>query len=1071
VRLRVLGPVEIESGDGQVHSLPRRQERALLAILSLEAGRTVAVDRLCDLLWDDNPPARARRAVHAHVAHIRAALVRAGAAEVELVTDRDGYRLRADPDTVDAHRFRGLVERAAATADPQQRDRLLREALALWRGSALHQAAASERIRQRLCADLEEQHLQAIEASIATGLELGRHRELVAELARLTAEHPTRERLVELHMLALYRSGRTVEALDVYTRTRARLADQLGLDPGPALRQLQQAILRGTPAAAPPPPSGGATATAAGAIRPAQLPPYQVQFTGRERYLDSLDGFAASGAAVVISGTAGVGKTALAVRWAHRVRDRFPDGQLYVNLRGYAQTPPLRPIDALAGFLSALDVPAERVPADVDQATALYRSLLADRRMLVLLDNAAGADQVRPLLPGALGCLALVTSRDRLGGLVARDSAHPVTLDVLSGDEARTLLAGILGAARVAAEPDAAARLATLCAHLPLALRIAAANLSEHPDRRIADDVDALRADDRLSALAVAGDDDTAVRVTFDLSYAALPAAARLLFRRLGLLPGADVTPAALAALTGGPPDDVASTVDTLLAAHLLTGAGPGRYTCHDLLRRYAAERVRADDSATDREAATQRLYDHYTRTVDAAVDLLKPGVLRLSREPAESVAFHDRAQALGWVDAERRNLVAAVVAAADQGPLPAAWHLADALRGYFWLRIALPDWLAVSRAGLAAAETGGDPAAQAVGQLNLADALARQGRMRDAIHHYGLALDLFREAGWTAGEAAVANNLGIAHAILGELPEAAENFRRALELRRQLGEPLNEAGALLNLAFVHYPSGQLATAAEYAAQAVALYEATGSRQGLGVALCSLGGVRLSLGRPEEAHRLLDRALALSREAGDRNSEAEALLLFATLYRDTGRFAEALAHAEEACAIGDMAGRRLEADALVTLGTVHQRMRHTDQSIDHLQRALALARDIESPAPEAEALLGLGAAHVDTGDVDQARRYAGMAHSVAQRAGHLLRQAQALTLLATVDLAAGRAPDAIERGLAALKVHCDAGFRLGQAQTHAVLADAFDRNGQPDAGRDHRLRSDELYAEIGVRRA
>src|SRR5439155_1158768 len=296
------------------------------------------------------------------------------------------------------------------------------------------------------------------------------------------------------------------------------------------------------------------------------------------------------------------------------------------------------------GFLSALDVPAERVPADVDQATALYRSLLADRRMLVLLDNAANADQVRPLLPGALGCLALVTSRDRLGGLVARDGALPVTLDVLPPDEARALLAGILGAARVAAEPDAAADLARLCAHLP-------------------------------------------------------------------------------------------------------TGAAPGRYTCHDLLRRYAAERVRADDSTDDREAATRRLYDHYTRTVDAAVDLLKPGVVRLTREPPPSVPFQDRAQALAWVDAERRNLVAAVVAAADQGLLPAAWHLADAMRGYFWLRIALPDWLAVSRAGLAAAEAGGDVPAQAAGQLNLAGALTRQGRMRDAGHHIGRALDLFARA------------------------------------------------------------------------------------------------------------------------------------------------------------------------------------------------------------------------------------------------------------------------------------------------------------------------------------
>jgi len=403
VRLRVLGPVQIESDDGQVYTLTRRQERSVLAILLLEAGRVVPIDRLCELLWGDDPPRHARRAVHAHIARIRAVLARAGGG-AELASDREGYRLDVDPNRVDVHRFRTLLHLATATTDLVERDRMLSEALSLWHGPALHNAAP-EQLRERLCADLDEQRRRAVEAAIAAGLDLGRHDELLAELARLNTEQPVRERLVELHMLALYHQGRTSEALTVYQQARNRLSDELGLDPGPVLQQLHRAILRGEPVPGRAPPHGARPAPAP--VRPAQLPPDQAGFVGRADDLDELDGLLTSrgtlaGAAVVISaisGTAGVGKTALAVHWAHRIRDQFPDGQLYLNLRGYAHTPLVRPLDALARFLSALGVPAERVPADVDQAASLYRSLLADRRMLVLLDNAASADQVRPLLP------------------------------------------------------------------------------------------------------------------------------------------------------------------------------------------------------------------------------------------------------------------------------------------------------------------------------------------------------------------------------------------------------------------------------------------------------------------------------------------------------------------------------------------------------------------------------------------------------------------------------------------------------------------------------------------------
>jgi DNA-binding SARP family transcriptional activator len=416
--------VEVESDDGRVHTLARRQERCTLAILLLEAGRVVHVDRLTRLLWDDDPPPQARRAVQAHIARIRAVLSPAGSA-AELVSHRDGYELRVDTGSVDVHRFRDLFERATRTADLAGRDRLLREALALWRGPALHNAA-SERLRERLCANLDEQHLQALEASIATGLDLGRHDDLLPELARLGTESPIRERLVELHMLALYRQGRTTEALDVHRHARARLAGELGREPGPALQRLHRAILRGDPmpAAHAVPPQHAA---------PAQLPRDVPDFHGRAAQLDQLDALLTDGvAAAVISavdGSAGVGRTALAVHWAHRVRDRFPDGQLYVSLRGDDPAgTPVPPGHAIRTLLGALRVAPQHVPADLDSQIGLYRSILAGRRVLIVLDDARDPDQVRPLLPGAPGCRTVVTSRNQLTGLVAIDGALPVPI-------------------------------------------------------------------------------------------------------------------------------------------------------------------------------------------------------------------------------------------------------------------------------------------------------------------------------------------------------------------------------------------------------------------------------------------------------------------------------------------------------------------------------------------------------------------------------------------------------------------------------------------------------------------
>ena len=515
VELRLLGSVQAHV-DGRPIALGARKQRLVLAILALEAAHQVPMERLVDLMWPDGPTPSATHAVRVCVSGLRAAFVGA----IDIPAQGTGYLLAVDPTTVDAHRFRALLTAARAAPSDSERVGLLDRALGLWSGPALG-GTAPPATRERLCAGLEEARLAAIEDRVDARLRLGRHRELVDELADLTFAHPLRERLAGQQMVALHHSGRSGDALAAYRRVRHDLAEQLGLDPGTALRRLEVAILRDDVGPAAADGSGPAhvrapAQAATSAPPPAQLPAAVDGFAGRADALVVLTELAAShattGQIAVIVGAAGVGKTALATHWAQEQRNRYRDGQLYVNLRGHGPGTPLRPEQALGGFLRALGVPAEQVPLDLDEAAALYRTLLADRRTLVLLDNAVGVDQVRPLLPAGTGCMALVTSRDRLAGLAVRDGARLMRLDTLDAGESLDLLTGVIGGARLDREPDSAAELARLCGHLPLALRIAAAQLVRHPDRPIADLVVRLRHGDRLAALEIEGDEQSAVR-------------------------------------------------------------------------------------------------------------------------------------------------------------------------------------------------------------------------------------------------------------------------------------------------------------------------------------------------------------------------------------------------------------------------------------------------------------------------------------------------------------------------------------------------------------------------------
>ena len=811
---------------------------------------------------------------------------------------------------------------------------------------------------------------------------------------------------------------------------------------------------------------------------PAQLPADLVEFTGRRAELDALDailgrdGERPAAVVLAIAGAAGVGKTALAVRWAHRVADRFPDGQLFVNLQGYGPGATVSPLQALAQLLQGLGVTAEQVPTEVQAASGLYRSLLAGRRVLVVLDNARNAEQVRPLVPGSPGCLVLVTSRDRLAGLSATHSARRLTLGVLSPGEAVSLLGWVLGTQRVAAEPEAASELAAVCGLLPLALRIAAANLACHPDQSIAEYAAGLREGDRLGDLAVDGDAGLAVRAAFDCSLAALDLEAQRLFWLLGIVPGPDFPAEAAAALAAVPVPQARWLLERLAAAHLVEPRGPGRFGFHDLLRAYARQRTERHDADAKRPAALGRLLGWYLQTADGAGRLLYPERLRLPVPAADPklprVEFAERAEALAWLDAERANLVAAVEHAADEGPRPSAWLLADALRGYFWQGRHMVDWLAVARASLAAAAAEDDRQAQAAAERNLGDACECLGDYDRAAGHFRRALRLARQAGWVEGEAVSLSDIGELQAELGQLQQAADCLAQALALHRQTGYKAGQATVLDYLGDVERALGRPAQAVEHLVAALALHREIGSRSGQAADLSNLGEAYRDLGRLDRAQQHLTEALALSRELGSRFGEAYGLHALAALHRDAGRHPQALKLAEAALALAcEVRTARLEIDARNTLGSVQLHLGRPEVAAEHHRQALELACQADARYPETDALLGLAAVHRAQGQPAEALPRAQQALALAHQAGFGILEAQARTILAAAHLDLGDHDEAIADARQALEVHRQTGHRLGEARTLVTLGHALRHAGDTAAAGSCWEQAHRLLTDIG----
>ncbi|MFY1633847.1 AfsR/SARP family transcriptional regulator [Solwaraspora sp. WMMB335] len=914
MRFRILGPVEVVV-DARALPIGRPQERAVLALLLLDAGRVVPTGRIATALWGDGPPASARTQVQVCVSRIRAALRAAGLGDT-LSTEAGGYRLAATGDC-DYPEFTALVGRARAAAvagASAAAAESLRAGLALWRGEPLTGAAGA--FVEAAVTALQADRLAAQELLAEVEIAERRYAAAIELLGPLATAHPLRERLVGLLMLALAGHGQQAQALSLYERTRARLRDELGVAPGSDLSRAHLRVLRHELPV--PPPTGSRTPARRSARTPAQLPPGVPRFAGRVAALARLDALLPAEptdapTTVVISaigGTAGVGKTALAVHWMHRVAARFPDGQLYANLRGF--DPDGRTATAgevLRGFLAALGVHPQQIPADAGQQADLYRSLMYGRRMAVLLDNARDAEQVRPLLPGAPGCLVLVTSRDRLTGLVVAEGAQALPLDLLSVEESRRLLAARVGADRIAAEPAAVDDIVTVCARLPLALAIVAARIAATPDFPLAGHATELRGTPGQLAPFTAADPRTDVRMVFSWSYRTLDAPSARLFRLLGLHPGPEVSVAAAASLAGVPVPAVRPLLAALTEANLLTERGPGRYDQHDLLRAYAAELAADLDAVDDRDAADRRLLDHCLHTARAADLGIDPYRLATPTplpkpDPAATVLDHaGHAAALAWLRAERPVLLAIVRQAADAGHDWYTWQLAATLVTFLDRQGHWHDLAASQATALAAARRDRSLLGQVQAHRGLAIAYTWLGRTGDARVEYRHSLELNRAVGDREGQADAHLGLCWVLAREGDLDGALEQARSASTLYRAVGSPAGQAKALNNSGWLQARRGAFDEALTCCEQALALHERHGDRHGAALSWDNLGYVRHRLGEHVAAADCYERALALHRRLGDRYDEADVLVNLGETHDAAGDRAAARAAWSEALGI------------------------------------------------------------------------------------------------------------------------------------------------------------------------
>jgi DNA-binding SARP family transcriptional activator/tetratricopeptide (TPR) repeat protein len=909
LRVGVLGPVAAWYDDRELPVGQPRQQ-AVLGILAMRANRVISRGELVDAVWGQDPPVSAEGGIYTYVAGLRRVIEPnrslRGPGRV-LVSSGAGYVLHLVPGQPDAVAFEqhlGRSRQLRKAGDPAAAVNALNSALSLWRGVAFAGVpgpfAETERVR------LGELRSAAAEERADVLLSLGRHEEVVPDLTAMVTDHPLRERMRGLLMIALYRCGRHADALRVFAEGRRVLAEELGIDPGTDLSRIHQQVLTSDPALAVPDgpaavlpggdpvpgPEDGHRPSRPGAPEsrstpvPAQLPLDAPGFSGRREELtmlrSMLPGSDRTVPIVTISGAAGTGKTALAVRFGRQVARRFPDGQLYVNLRGLDPvTTPLEPWAALRLFLDALGVAPYRIPADTDGRSALFRSLLDGKRMLIVLDNARDVAQVRPLLPGSPGSLVVVTSRNELTGLVAAEGAVPLTLDVLSDGEAHEMLARRLGDERVAAEPEAAAEITESCARLPLALSIAVGRAAARPKRPLTELAAELRdARGRLDALE-AGDVMTNVRAVLSWSYDQLSVPAARMFRLLGVHPGPDISLSAAASLAGMPRSEAGVALRELARTHMVAEYLPARFTFHNLLRVYAAEAAERHDPEPDRRAAAERVLDHYLHTAMAASNRFSPGrsplLLTGPRPGVLPADVTDRDQAMAWFDTEVPVLLALISYAGAHGFAAHAWQIPWTLGPYFSRRGQWQNYEATQQVALAAASALGEPLALAHAHYLLGHAQAEMGDYEAADPNVRRALDLFRELGDRGNEAYVLNGLAGMLEKQGRFQEALAVALDALRMLKAVGHWWTQATLENGVGWLYGHLGQYDQALTHCQRALSLHRESGHRGGAADTLDSIGFVYLRLGDTVQAKAHYTRAIEAYRDIASQFGEGNSL--------------------------------------------------------------------------------------------------------------------------------------------------------------------------------------------------
>jgi DNA-binding SARP family transcriptional activator/tetratricopeptide (TPR) repeat protein/DNA-binding XRE family transcriptional regulator len=951
LRLGILGPLTVWR-DGSPVALGGTRQRAVLGALALHRTDGLHRDAIVDLLWGEDPPPSAIAIVHSQISQLRRLLeldrpARAG----RILVSKGGHYCLHPQVLSDADEFVARVEQAesvASAADLTRASAAYAAALDLWRGEVL---ADLELLREHPAAvELGWRWACAITAYAEVALAAGGADRAIGHLRGLTVREPLNEKAHALLLRSLTATGQRAAALDLFERTRRRLAEELGASPGPELADAHQQALR-EPEPAKPGASGSAaaaggvsgaaaaarsvrgSAAAAGGARDrpdrgatGQLPPVTPYFAGRTAELSALTAMAdqgtqARGAVVTIAidGTAGVGKTTLAVQWVHQMASRFPDGQLYVNLRGYGPAGmPLEPAEATRLLLEDLGVVPERIPVDPDERTGLYRRLLARQRVAIVLDNAHDPDQVRPLLPRSPGCLAVVTSRRQLTGLSVADGACLLSLDLFSEQDARQLLARRLGAGRISAEAEAVGEVIRLCGYLPLSLSIAAARAAARPAQLLAAQAAKLRnAQTRLDGLST-GDVTTDLRAVFSWSYQQVSETAAQLFRLIGIHPGPDVTAAAAASLAGIPLNQAHQAIAELDQAHLLTEPVPGRYACHDLLRDYAGEQALVHETPETRRAAVRRLLDFYLHTSFTASRLLHPYrdpiTIEQARPSVEPEALADRQQALKWFRAERPVLLAAIETAARDGFDRHAWQL---------------SW-------------------------TMATFLGGQGHWHELVRSQQTALAAARRLGDRSAQATALHYVGQTQFRLGQAETAQIHQHQALDLGRQLDSGIIQGRALIELARIADYQGRMRDAVTHAERSLALFQAAGSPSWAAEALNAAAWFRTQLGDHLVALAYCERALEAQRELKNHIAEAATLDSLGYIHHQLGHYDQAIACYQEAVQVqGDTLIAEERATVLVHLGDAFHAAGEAAAAAAAWQQALSILQDMGDPGADA----------------------------------------------------------------------------------------------------------------------